>query len=179
MQPSDVSPSALEAFTVRVHEAEEGGYWGEVLELPGCASQGETLDELKDNIVEAIEACLQVYLEDGDLGIDNNVSERGFRGIALGRRNWLFLGANEAGETAAVLYSIVASCRQNGVEPFSYLREVLRELPKLGRKPKDEELAAWLPEQWKQRQQAARSPPGEEGVLGNDKSEEATRTPGL
>ena len=64
MQPSDVSPSALEAFTVRVHEAEEGGYWGEVLELPGCASQGETLDELKDNIVEAIEACLQVYLED-------------------------------------------------------------------------------------------------------------------
>ena len=51
-------------FTVAVYEAEEGGYWAEVLELPGCASQGETLDELKDNITEAIEACLQVNLED-------------------------------------------------------------------------------------------------------------------
>ncbi len=51
-------------FTVAVYEAEEGGYWAEVLELPGCASQGETLDELKDNITEAIEACLQARLED-------------------------------------------------------------------------------------------------------------------
>jgi predicted RNase H-like HicB family nuclease len=51
-------------FTVAVYEAEEGGYWAEVLELPGCASQGETLDELKDNIIEAIEACLQAHLED-------------------------------------------------------------------------------------------------------------------
>jgi predicted RNase H-like HicB family nuclease len=51
-------------FTVAVYEAEEGGYWAEVLELPGCASQGETLDELKDNVTEAIEACLQARLED-------------------------------------------------------------------------------------------------------------------
>ena len=51
-------------FTVAVYEAEEGGYWAEVLELPGCASQGETLDELKDNIIEAIEACLQAHIED-------------------------------------------------------------------------------------------------------------------
>ena len=51
-------------FTVFVHEAEEGGFWAEVPELPGCASQGETLDELEHNITEAIEACLEAYLED-------------------------------------------------------------------------------------------------------------------
>jgi len=47
-------------FTLLVHEAEEGevGYWGEVVELPGCLSQGETLEELRLNIQEAIEAVL-------------------------------------------------------------------------------------------------------------------------
>ena len=44
---------------VIVHEAEEGGYWGEVLELPGCVSQGETIDEFRDNIREALEAVLE------------------------------------------------------------------------------------------------------------------------
>ena len=45
-------------MTVLVHEAEEGGYWAEVPELPGCVSQGESLDELERNILEAIDACL-------------------------------------------------------------------------------------------------------------------------
>jgi predicted RNase H-like HicB family nuclease len=54
----------MASFTVFVHEAEEGGYWAEVPELPGCASQGETLDELERNIIEAIEACLQAHLAD-------------------------------------------------------------------------------------------------------------------
>ena len=45
---------------VVVHEAEEGGFWGEVPAIPGCASQGETLDELMKNLHEAIEGCLSV-----------------------------------------------------------------------------------------------------------------------
>jgi len=45
-------------YTALVHEAEEGGYWAEVVELSGCVSQGETLDELRRNIREAIEAVL-------------------------------------------------------------------------------------------------------------------------
>jgi predicted RNase H-like HicB family nuclease len=52
-------------FAVLVHEAEEGGYWGECLEL-GCGSQGETLDEMDRNIREAIELVLEVKLEDGE-----------------------------------------------------------------------------------------------------------------
>ena len=54
------------AFTALVHEAEEGGYWAEVPELPGCASQGETLDELEANIREAIEGVLEIMGEDGE-----------------------------------------------------------------------------------------------------------------
>ena len=45
---------------VIIHEAEEGGYWAEVPAILGCVSQGETLDELKSNIQEAIEACMSV-----------------------------------------------------------------------------------------------------------------------
>ena len=45
---------------VIVHEAEEGGYWAEVPSIPGCATQGETFDELLSNIYEAVEGCLSV-----------------------------------------------------------------------------------------------------------------------
>ena len=53
-------------LTILVHEDETGGYWGEVLELPGCASQGEDLDEMDFNIREAIEGVLEVKTEDGE-----------------------------------------------------------------------------------------------------------------
>ena len=53
-----VAPYAINSYTVVVHEAEEGGYWGEVLEVPGCVSQGETRDEFRQNIKEALEAIL-------------------------------------------------------------------------------------------------------------------------
>lgn len=49
-------------FKIVVHEAEEGGYWAEVPAIPGCASQGETMDELLANIREAIEGCLSADL---------------------------------------------------------------------------------------------------------------------
>jgi predicted RNase H-like HicB family nuclease len=48
---------------VVVHNADEGGFWAEVPAIPGCASQGETLDELMKNIHEAIEGCLSVEVE--------------------------------------------------------------------------------------------------------------------
>jgi predicted RNase H-like HicB family nuclease len=55
----------MRSFTVVVYEAEEGGYWAKVPELPGCASQGETLDELQRNITDAIQAWLETMAEDG------------------------------------------------------------------------------------------------------------------
>jgi len=48
---------------VVIHEAEEGGYWAEVPAIPGCATQGETFEELLQNLYEAIEGCLSVEIE--------------------------------------------------------------------------------------------------------------------
>ncbi len=69
--------------------------------------------------------ALTRYCEDGDLQIDNNAVERAIRGIAVGRANWTFFGSDEGGRTAAVLRSLVASCQRVGVDPFTWLKDVL------------------------------------------------------
>ncbi len=60
---------------VIVHEAEEGGYWAEVPAIPGCATQGETFEELLTNLYEAIEGCLAVDIEVGSNGEKSRVME--------------------------------------------------------------------------------------------------------
>jgi transposase len=101
------------------------------------------------------------YLEQGYLSIDNNLSERTLRVVALGRNNWGVLGSESGGETAAVLYSVVQTCKHLGIDPFAYLREALPGLFALGEKPSAEELLEWLPDRWQQRQARAspRDPP--------------------
>jgi transposase len=68
---------------------------------------------------------LRRYTEDGRLEIDNNVSERTLRLLAIGRNNWLFLGSDRGGETAAVLFSILANAKRYQIEPFAYVRALL------------------------------------------------------
>jgi predicted RNase H-like HicB family nuclease len=58
---------------VIVHKAEEGGYWAEVPSIPGCATQGETMEEIEVNISEAIEGCLSVDVEPAALQLDDQV----------------------------------------------------------------------------------------------------------
>ena len=60
---------------VVVHEAEEGGYWAEVPSIPGCATQGETFDELLSNIYEAVEGCLSVDIQDISVSEKDKVVE--------------------------------------------------------------------------------------------------------
>ena len=69
--------------------------------------------------------ALTRYLEDGDLSIDNNHTERSLRGIAVGRRNWTFVGSDRGGKTMAVLRSFVASCELAKVDPFAWFQDVL------------------------------------------------------
>lgn len=69
------------------------------------------------------------FLDDGRLEIDNNRAERALRGIAVGRKNWLFLGSDAGGKRAAIIYSLVATCKDHGVDPWAYLRDVLAKLP--------------------------------------------------
>jgi len=88
------------------------------------------------------------YLEQGYLAIDNNLSERTLRAIAVGRKNWGVLGSDTGGQTAAVLYSVVGTCKHLGIDPFMFLREALPGLFALGEKPTTEELSEWLPDRW-------------------------------
>ena len=69
--------------------------------------------------------ALNRYVEDGILSIDNNLSERTLRMVAVGRNNWLFFGADSGGERAAIIYSLVASCKLCKIDPFAYFRHVL------------------------------------------------------
>lgn len=77
------------------------------------------------------ETALRRFLEDGRVEIDNNNVERLFRLVALGRRNWFFAGSKQGAEDAAIMYSIVASCRDLGLDPFEYLCDVLARIPGL------------------------------------------------
>lgn len=60
---------------VIVHKAEEGGFWAEVPSIPGCATQGETMEEIEANIREAIEGCLSVDVEEPVHQLDDRVIE--------------------------------------------------------------------------------------------------------
>jgi hypothetical protein len=68
---------------------------------------------------------LEIYLEDGRLAIDNNAAERSLRGVALGRKNWLFAGSDRGGERAAVMATLIETAKLNGVDPQSWLTDVL------------------------------------------------------
>jgi transposase len=89
--------------------------------------------------------ALQRYVDDGRLDIDNNAAERAMRCVAVGRKNWLFAGSPKGGERAAVIYSLIATCKLQGVEPFEYLRDVLTRLPEHPR----ERMAELTPRNWK------------------------------
>lgn len=72
---------------------------------------------------------LCVYLQDGRLQIDNNQVENAIRPTAIGKKNWLFIGEADAGERSAILYTIIECCRRRGIDPLTYLRDVLTRLP--------------------------------------------------
>lgn len=60
---------------VIIHEADEGGYWAEVPAIPGCATQGEDLKELIENIYDAVEGCLTIDMNDVSLGSADSIME--------------------------------------------------------------------------------------------------------
>jgi len=71
---------------------------------------------------------LNVYLQDGRIPIDNNLAENAIRPIALGRKNWLFVGSETGGHTAATLMSFTATCRKNKINTWEYLKDVLQRI---------------------------------------------------
>jgi transposase len=69
-----------------------------------------------------------LFLDDGRVCLSNNAAERALRGIALGRRSWLFCGSDRGGQRAAAVYSLIVSCKMNDVDPHAWLADVLERI---------------------------------------------------
>lgn len=107
--------------------------------------------ELKGPLAKAIRYALNqwealcVFTEDGELTIDNNKAERAMRAIAVGRKNWLFAGSRDGGKRAAILSSLIASCKFHGVDPLAYLTDVLNKLSS----SQNFDITVMTPDKWK------------------------------
>lgn len=85
---------------------------------------------------------LEAFLDDPLVPLDNNAAERALRGIAVGRKNYLFFGSLAGGDTAAVLYSLIGSCKALGINPYAYLLDTTEALLKNRDTPRAE-LTPW------------------------------------
>ena len=83
------------------------------------------------------------YIEDGELGIDNNITERDIRPFTTGRKNWMFCQSVKGAEASAVLYSIVMTCRTNDINSYYYFLHLFKTLPNLGDKSDLTALMPW------------------------------------
>jgi transposase len=84
---------------------------------------------------------LQVYLYNGSVEIDNNLVENAIRPTKLGAKNWLFFGSEGAGKTSAIIFTLIESAKRHGLEPYSYLLELLNALPTA----KNDEISRFTP----------------------------------
>jgi transposase len=96
-----------------------------------------------DYMLKRIEAFTR-FLTDGRICLSNNAAERALRGIALGRKSWLFAGSDRGGERAAVMFTLIQSCKLNNVDPQAWLADVLARIAD----HKITDLAALLPWNW-------------------------------
>jgi transposase len=88
--------------------------------------------------------ALKRFLSDGRLPIDNNDAERELRRIALGRKNWMFVGSHDSGDRTAVILTVIASAHRHDLDVWAYLRDVLQRLAQ-----GEADLEALLPDIWK------------------------------
>ena len=69
--------------------------------------------------------------DDGRICLTNNAAERALRGIALGRKSWLFAGSDRGGQRAAIMYTLIGTAKMNDVDPQAWLADVLARIPEL------------------------------------------------
>jgi hypothetical protein len=103
-------------------------------ELKAWMTQGYMTAKPKTPIGKAFGYCLErwdkltIYTTDGRLNIDNNPVENSIRPVAIGRKNYLFAGSHEAAKRSAMLYSLLGTCKLNGINPFEWLRDSLQKI---------------------------------------------------
>ena len=94
---------------------------------------------------------LERCLAHGEVELDNNLVENAIRPTAVGKKNWLFFGSEEAGGRSAVMYTLIENCRLHGVEPYAYLKDVLERLPTTTNR----QVAQLTPLNWQNARQSA------------------------
>ena len=90
------------------------------------------------------ERNFRLYLSDPNIRMENNTAERALRKVVIGRKNWLFFGSRRGGEAAAVMYSLVQTCRVMQINPLEYLTDIFK---RLMAHPSNK-LHELLPDQW-------------------------------
>lgn len=96
------------------------------------------------NYFHSLAPYLPNYLSHPEARLDNNVAERGLRPLTIGRKNWLFVGSEDSGRSAAIILSLVQTCRNLGINPQEYLEDILRRI--MGHPAKKIDLL--LPDTW-------------------------------
>ena len=76
------------------------------------------------------EKYLKVFLEDGEVPIDNNASERAIRGFCVGKKNWQMIDTINGAKTSAMIYSVAETAKANNLKPYDYFEHLLEEIPK-------------------------------------------------
>ena len=76
------------------------------------------------------EKYLRVFLEDGEVPIDNNASERAIRGFCIGKKNWQMINSINGAKASAIIYSITETAKANNLKPYDYFEHILNEMPK-------------------------------------------------
>ena len=97
-----------------------------------CAYEVSGLGKLHDAFTYALnqEKYLKVFLEDGEVPIDNNASERAIRGFCVGKKNWHMIDTINGAKTSAMIYSIAETAKANNLKPYDYFEHLLDEIPK-------------------------------------------------
>jgi transposase len=90
------------------------------------------------------------FLDHGEVEIDNNLVENAIRPTAIGKKNWLFFGSEEAGQRSAVMYTLIENCRMHGIDPYAYLKDVLERLPTMT----NQQVESLTPLNWQKEREA-------------------------
>jgi hypothetical protein len=110
----------------------------------GKLSRHNEVAKAMDYMLKRIEVFTR-FLDDGRICLSNNAAERALRGIALGRKSWLFAGSDRGGERAAVMLTLIQSAKVNDVDPRAWLADVLARIAD----HKVTNLAELLPWNWR------------------------------
>ena len=101
----------------------------ERLEDKSCLPKGKTAQGLKYSVNQ--EAYLKVFLENGDVPIDNSASERSIRTFCVGKKNWVLINSVKGAQASAIIYSITETAKLNELNPHYYLKYLLERIPEL------------------------------------------------